>query len=95
MKVEVDINTIEILNKAHCVYLNGTENPEGFEDYETIDCNKCLLREIEHVAAVADVYILDSYGNSKVDYTKEIIRDLCFAIWHDKILEGEPIIGHH
>ena len=63
---------LKVLNDTFCVYENGTKDGEI-----PVDCNECILRNIEWVAM------------------KSIIRDLCFAIYHDKILTKNPKHYHH
>ena len=81
MKAEIECKLtkeqLKVLNDTFCVYENGLEKGEIL-----VNCDKCILREIKWVAAMAD---------SK----KPIIRDLCFAIYHDGILTTNPKHYHH
>jgi len=58
---------------------------------DDINCDKCILRNIEWTACIAEHRMTDT----KKNYSKEIVRDLCFAIWHDKILTKNPKHIHH
>ncbi len=94
MKAEIECKLtkkqLKILNDTFCVYENGTKKGEIPDD-----CDKCILREIKWVAMMADQYKTDRYGNSYIANKEPIIRDLCFAIYHDGILTNNPKHYHH
>ena len=94
MKPEIECKLtkeqLKILNGTFCVYENGSETGEI-----PVDCDKCILRDIKWVAVMADCYKTDRDGNSYIADKKPIIRDLCFAIYHDKILTNNPKHIHH
>jgi len=77
---------LEILNNVFCVYENGTKTGEI-----PLKCDECILREIEWSPCTAEWEMFDT----KEKHSKEIVRDLCFAIWHDKILTKNPKHYHH
>lgn len=75
IECKISREDLKILYEKLCV------NP----DTEDTHCDKCILGNIEWVAAIAEWQMINkSYSDSK-----EIVRDLCFAIWHDDIL-NEP-----
>jgi len=91
IKCEITKKDLEILYAKLCIYENGTGDKKDFEDYESIHCDKCILRNIEWIACIKEVKM--NYGDHFED--KPIIRDLCFAIWHDGILTENPKHIHH
>ena len=94
MKTEIECKLtkeqLTVLNDTFCVYENGTKKGEI-----PVDCDECILRNIKWVAAIADYYKTDYYGDSYIADKKPVIRDLCFAIYHDKILTNNPKHIHH
>ena len=88
--IKISKKIIKILENTFCLYENGIKKGEI-----PVNCNECILREIEWVACIADQYKNDRFGNSYISGTKPIIRDLCFAIWHDEILTKNPKHYHH
>ena len=85
IECKISKEDLKILYKKLCVYENGTGNKKDLEDSDSRYCDKCVLRNIEWIATMAEWRrSSDSYPESK-----PIIRDLCFAIWHDDIL-NEP-----
>ncbi len=72
IECKISREDLKILHKKLCV------------DPDTRDtrCNKCILSDIEWVAAIAEWQMSDT----KKNHSKPITRDLCFAIWHDDIL---------
>ena len=86
-KIDCKITTedLKILYKTHCIYENGTGDKKELENQDSTYCDKCLLRNIEWTAAIKEWQMIDkTYKDSGT-----IIRDLCFAIWHDDILNKQ------
>ena len=90
MKTEIECKLtkeqLKVLNDTFCVYENGTGKGEI-----PVDCDKCILREIKWVACIREWKMT----NEAITHSKEVVRDLCFAIWHDKILTKNPKHIHH
>jgi len=82
IECKISREDLKILHEKLCIYENGTGDKKDLEDFESRYCDKCILRNIRWVAAEPEWQMIDkNYKN-----TKKIIRDLCFAIWHDDIL---------
>ena len=81
IECKISKEDLKILHEKLCV------NP----DTQDTHCDKCILRNIEWVADIAKWQMSDT----KKNHSKPIIRDLCFAIWHDDILSDNPIHHHH
>lgn len=69
---KIAIEDLKILYEKLCI------NPDTEDTY----CNKCILSNIKWIVCISEWQMIDT----KKNYSKPIIRDLCFAIWHDDIL---------
>ena len=80
MKITITINKkiLKILNETYCVYLNGTKDSEI-----PTNCDECILREIEYTVCWKE------WKHKGIEHREPVIRDLCFAIYHEKILGQE------
>ncbi len=86
IECKISKEDLKILYKIHCVYENGTRDKKELEDYDSIHCDKCILKNIEWIACIREVKM----ENSDHIKNRPVIRDLCFAIWHDDILSDNP-----
>ncbi len=82
IECKISKEDLKILHEKLCIYENGTGDKKDLENYESIHCDKCILRNIEWVACIKEWKMIDEEHTN----SKEIARDLCFAIWHDDIL---------
>ena len=86
IKCEITKADLKILYDKLCVDKNT----------EDTYCNKCPLGHILCIIGEKDVYKYDwSEGRDKISETVPLTTDLCFAIWHDKILTKHPKHIHH
>ena len=81
IECKISKEDLKILYKKLCVDPNT----------EDTRCDKCILSNIEWVACIKEVKM----DNSDHIENKPVIRDLCFAIWHDDILSDNPVHYHH
>ncbi len=88
IKVELKKKDLQKLYNKLCVKPDTTDEKDMW-------CQDCPLSKIEWVAYMADVYKNDRFGEAYISGTKPIIRNLCFAIWHDEILTKNPEHYHH
>lgn len=80
--IKITKEQIKILNDTFCVYENGTKKGEI-----PFNCDKCILRSIKYIACIKEWKMIDEH----ITHTKEVVKDLCFGIYHDGILTDNPI----
>ena len=81
LKCEIEIKDLKILYNKLCVD----------KDTDDMGCTKCPLSNILFEVCKAEVKMRNENHNFK----RIIKRDLCFAIWHDKVLTKDRKHYHH
>ena len=80
VSLELPIEVIKKIFDTYCIHKKEYDENKPFPE-SWIDCEECILKKMTWIVGNGDV----------LESVVGVIRDACFAIWHEDILRGAEI----